>query len=594
MGKRFRPALTLFMTVALACSTALCRGGGAKWHLQGWPCRKVLEVRSKAPEACMDVYIGTRATRDGHDLRVVSHKSRPMKLRIVHSTPEGRFLIVFETSDGPGAYYLYSGRALASAPAKWEPKTGLVLEIRTRAEGQCDSWENMKKMIEASTEVQGRAFRDRIFDGFNPFGPPDDYISIYRGRLKITKPGLYTFSTMSDEASFMFINGRMVCQWPGRHESAPGRRGRFQGKIRLDRGLQKIDYYHVEYDGAQSAAAAWAPPGARGAQLIPASAFALPAKAQLLHTELKGESLTADFQYENRNYLELGRGKMTAVAFSFTGSSDGDRLPRCKWNFGDGTYGGGIKARHVYTAPGVYTVRLQAMSATRKISSFQTRIRVKPVWSDLDFRLPKMKAFRKAVLKYPFDKLSPPNQAGAMYLYRDSQYDEELLAICQALYPQRQQLDPLDQYELLLTLAELNLRNPDEAVRLYHQALPLVKKDKTKLLDLEMKIADALFYYKRDYKGAAEAYKSIRKRYAGSSSVTLRIALIRIGDVYREEGNAEEARKIYNEAEQHPSFKPKLPKAILSGGYVTAVLEKLRNNKAKDALEFMDKWEWEL
>ena len=328
--------LLICMVLAVTAAGAMAAEDKKKetpWHMSGWAFRKVLQVRGRAPAAWVETDMGGWTAARGADLRVVAHNGKQMNLDIIHATPEGRFLVLFETAAGPGLYYVYSGREAPPARSAWHPKIGLVLEVRTRGEGKCDNWEQMKELIAASKEVQGVAFRSRIFDGYNPFGPSVNYVSIYKGWLRCKQPGVYHFSTVSDDASFLFVNDKLVCQWPGIHRAHGGRRNAYQGQIRLIPGAYKITYYHVQYGDQQSAAAAWKPPGAKHFEIIPPGGFVLPGAATELHGELRFRPVTADFQYEPVAYLEAEGAKMTAVRFRVAGAMTGAEARRCTRDF---------------------------------------------------------------------------------------------------------------------------------------------------------------------------------------------------------------------------------------------------------------------
>lgn len=561
-----------------------------EWHLAAWPLRKVLEVRA-GPAAWILTVMAPHSAAGGADLRVVGPKGQEVRFDIVYRYPDGRWLILFETAAGAGRYYLYSGRQFAAAPPKWEPRVGLLLEVRRRAPGECGTWEQMKKMVADSKEVQGVGFRPSIFDGYNPFGPSDDYVSIYRGWLNCPETGEYGFSTMSDEASFVFIDGKPVCQWAGRHTAHAGRNNQFNGTVRLTKGVHLIEYYHVEYDGDQAAVAAWRPPGEPYFAPIPPGAFVQPTPARLLRTERR-QGIAADFDWSEAAYLEVGPAAMTAVQFRFMGSSTEAEVRSCLWEFGDGTSAQGLNVRHIYTAMGNYTVRATALDADRRRASIQCPVTVAPKWDDLDFTLKKIELFAGQVREYPFDKMTVQPLLGAFYLMREAERKDDLLKVCQALYPQRDNLPPAERYEFLVTFGDLSLPSPDDAIRLYQMALELVRNDKARQFAVETKIADAYHYYKRDLKTALALYKEQRDKYRGVDPVLYHTVLIRIGDVDREMGEADEARKAYAEAEKDGAWLPKEPKYIRVGAWASTVEELLKRGEAREALDQLDKWEW--
>jgi tetratricopeptide (TPR) repeat protein len=583
-------ARLLALAILAACAAHARAAEPAPWPGGGWTVRKALLVRRKAPAAFIETLIAPFSAADGADLRVLTPDGNPADLDIVHRTPDGRFLILFDTAAGAGTYYLYTGRAGARPPEPWNPKIGLLLEVRTRPEGRCESWELTKRMIRDAREVQGVGFRDRIFDGFNPFGPSDDYISIYRGWLHIEQPGPYEFATTSDEASFLFIDGKAVCEWPGRHPANAGRNARFHGRVHLMPGPHRIEYYHVEYDGRQTAAAAWKPPGRNRFTIIPPGAFIRPEPAELVRTERRGAPATPDFEAHPDAYLELGGARLAAVQFRFAGSG---AIRGWQWDFGDGTGDTGPRPVHVYAHMDTFDVALSVHAPSRRTVTLKAPLRVTPKWDDLDFREKKIQRFLELTGDYPFARMDPDSLWGLFLFFRAAEADAPLLKVCNALYPHRDRLPPPRRYELLVTTADHSLPNPDEALRLYQLARPLAEGDPARLFDLDMKIADALFYYKRDPRGALKLYEKMRADYPRTNPVLFRQALIRTGDCHRALGKADQAREAYRQAEQDSAAALKQPRHVLEGAWLASVTELLHRNQAGQALEILDNWEWQ-
>src|SRR5262249_24829733 len=129
----------------------------------------------------------------------------------------------------------------------WVPRYGLVLETIERPKGDNpNTIDDMAKLIAGSKAKHGARYQRRISDGYNPFGPSDYYISIYRGWINIPKAGKYQFCTISNEASFSFLDGKELVHWPGRHTVERGIHGEKNAAVELTAGLHYIEYYHEE------------------------------------------------------------------------------------------------------------------------------------------------------------------------------------------------------------------------------------------------------------------------------------------------------------------------------------------------------------
>ena len=108
----------------------------------------------------------------------------------------------------------------------WAPHAGLVFSTLQRPDVKNpETVEQLADLIADSSEQYGGRYQRRVADGYNPFGPSDYYVSVYRGWIRIPKAGTYKFCTASNEASFSFLDGKELIHWPGRHTSERGLRG---------------------------------------------------------------------------------------------------------------------------------------------------------------------------------------------------------------------------------------------------------------------------------------------------------------------------------------------------------------------------------
>ena len=156
-------------------------------------------------------------------------------------------MLAFQAKVRDARYYVYYNNPNAEKLKDgWYPECGMffVTMRKSRPNFHPQNWEEMEQLIEESVELDGGRFQKRISDGYNPFGLSDGYLSIYKGYISIPEAGKYGFATVSDDASFLFIDGNFVVAWPGQHTYRGGERGEHNGEIELESGLHYIEYYH--------------------------------------------------------------------------------------------------------------------------------------------------------------------------------------------------------------------------------------------------------------------------------------------------------------------------------------------------------------
>lgn len=360
--------------------------GAEDWHAPGYTFRRklVLESAPSQAPACHVRFSHLGSLRaDGADIRVFGDAGRPVPHELLRVGPGDQAEILFQLgSSGPGkAYYVYFGNPAAPPPAEWQANAGVVLEIRKRGNGECDSWTQCQALFKNSREVVGRTLRAKIFDGSNPLGESEDFVSYYRTFLRAPTSGHYVFCTNSDDASFLLVNGALVAQFPGWH-GAFATDGQRRGRLELKAGVHKLEYYHVQGSGPTITVAGWQRPGDKAPQLIADNDFVPVAKAKSAVLQRADGKPSLDFYWEASDSISAGDRHLTRVAFVPQGVWRGE----IAFDFGDGTQARAASAadriagRHLYLAPGTYTVTCTAPQDS-SATPIKQRVVVEPVWT---------------------------------------------------------------------------------------------------------------------------------------------------------------------------------------------------------------------
>ena len=118
------------------------------------------------------------------------------------------------------------------------------------------------------------------------------------------------------------------------------------------------------------------------------------------------------------------------------------------------------------------------------------------------------------------------------------------------------------------------------------------ENDLQRRFDARFHLADLYFYYADKPQKAKRAYQALRKEFPATDPVRRRVALIRLGDIERNQGNLEEARKLYQQAQNDSQYGPQQSLAILEGRYVHDIRAFLEEGKGQRALEILQDWLW--
>jgi len=277
-------------------------------HLPGWQARAIVEIPKPSTETGVDtagvrILCQGKSKADGSDYRVLDAAGKSVPFQIMFHDAERYSLLSFRAANPKQRYFVYFGNPKAeraaeqviakpapgSGPPKagWVPKYGLVFQTIQRPEGDNPrSVAEMAKLIDGSKAKYGARFQRRVADGYNPFGPSDYYIRIYRGWINILKAGKYQFCTVSNEASFSFLDGKELIPWPGRQTADRGARGEVNATAELTAGLHYLEYYHEEVTLEQMAYLGWRPSADAGPfSPIPESIYTAPHEAVVTRYE---------------------------------------------------------------------------------------------------------------------------------------------------------------------------------------------------------------------------------------------------------------------------------------------------------------------
>ncbi|MEI6424756.1 MAG: PKD domain-containing protein, partial [Lentisphaerota bacterium] len=203
----------------------------------------------------------------------------------------------------------------------------------------------------------GAQFEERVFSGYNPFGPNKDTLHSYNGYIKIAKSGSYRFFTASTDASFILIDGKPVVSWPGKHDQVKGINNEIWADINLEEGNHGFKYLHGNSGDKLYAIAAILMPGENKNSVIPASAFTEAYAAKLGELENQNGNPVPEFAWDNRQMVNFDRECMHEVEFVATVPS-AMKYKNIKWDFGDGTLGEGAKLSHIYFKRVPYNVTM--------------------------------------------------------------------------------------------------------------------------------------------------------------------------------------------------------------------------------------------
>ena len=573
----------------------------AVWWNKSWKYRRKVSVIlatqrwSDAKAVWVKFHCSGAIRKDGRDLRATDKRGRQLKCAVKGIGPGDEVLAVFEAVKGESEYYLYYGNSLAKPSPVFDPKAGLILETRKRGTGNPNSWRDMQRIIKSSTYIYGRSFWDKIYSGHNPFGPVEDFISIFSGYILAPKAGKYTFCTASDDASFMFIDNKLVCQWPGYHSAGAGLWGRFSGTIYLDKGLHPIRYYHLQAADQSACVAGWKQPGQdnKDVSLIPDWAFPGLLKGRAKMQEKVSSSVSCDFTFSVSRELICNDYEYQMVRFrGLVSGSDK------KTSFRDGGISHERNPTHVFLAPGLFTVKFEVREGNTVKASVHHEIQAiyAPKPGDKTQVLARrLREFQPFVKGYDIQKLLPRLFAPLWSFYWETENKKGLALLAPEIL---ERLDDMPA-ERASDIAEkvgdyfLNdLKKPKEALTAF--GVLVRQSGKTVKAKGLIKSGDVYLFTLEDSEKARVFYEKVLELFGTLKSSEARFANIRLGDIERYAGEFDAASGHYAKAEAI-LLSGRLPRQLLTlrGAYAQSVESYLIRKQYEQAAKELDMWEWE-
>lgn len=396
----------------------------------------------------------------------------------------------------------------------------------------------------------------------NPFGFDDNYLTFYTGWMNINKQLRAFVGTISDEGSELRIDGRVVTSWPGIHTRNGGARGEYGAWVDFTPGLHKIEYFHFERTGIQESQAVWTFSSVtkdNKPKTIPEMIYVQSGKARVTGAASRDGRPVLVVEATPKSYLWLGKNPVNLYHLQ-AGLADGNPPDTVyKWLISD-------LSPLVQGKSFVWLIdreREASLSVTvSAVSKAGTTTVMRPL------------------VMWPAPHAASVNNASDRQIYRDA-----LLAMCR-LAPAGKDpcakwspdiwatmmgvIEPYRGPELVIEVMERSRKSIEamttvdrrlcediffEAIRLMEPAVVVKWIDR---LEREEEDRDRQFYWKQakvDYFLNDRGNTNEARRYAVQLQAGAvgaddgMMAMIRLGDVARAEGNYDEARRLYGQAQ---------------------------------------------
>lgn len=379
LPRRISPISTLL--VALTLSLAIPLPGFA----QTWPVpnatgrvrvERVKKTAWPARVGYVQVWPGG-ADPAGCNVSVFTAGGRKVGSQLLWAAAGDPLKILFDTSSGEVTYDIYLHRGPASTDG-WQPEAGVVFETRPWKGGAVDTFDKAWKLLKTTSPLLGRSVMTNIFLGIHPHGSTTNFMGHFSGWFDVKKPGDYEFAVMSTGPAYLRVDGKLIVNRPMLGGSR-GRRGEFNGKLKLAAGRHQMDFLCVQPGaGEWMVEAAWKQPGQAYFELMSRDVFSPVAMFESFsYAPGTARASKACLEWETIEHNIADGQALLTVEFRLAG---GRKDPSCSWQFDDGTTAKGSPVTNVFALGGLRTVRFQSGDG----AASEETCRIEPRWSQIE------------------------------------------------------------------------------------------------------------------------------------------------------------------------------------------------------------------
>lgn len=253
----------LLLVSALGTAAAAPKADGVKWAVTGAPYRVTLDADGgpEFPETGWEIRLPDfgAGRADMRDVVLLDEGGKEIALDPVWRGPGQTLLLLAETMPAEGAKAtLYFGGTSSLRMKSWTAKRSLLLETRRMPAGaNPTTFAGWQEAWKKSPAVDGAAFVPLIFHGNNPFGDSARFLSRYTGQLKTKDGGDLKFYTLSDDVSYVTVNGRPVLKWQKNQPPPLDPRQVPVATVRVAKGSTAVDYCHAAVDPPGAMVLGW-------------------------------------------------------------------------------------------------------------------------------------------------------------------------------------------------------------------------------------------------------------------------------------------------------------------------------------------------
>ncbi len=578
--------ILLQLTAWSCCAVCATSGAALKdWAVQGAPYRVVLKAGAApdAPQAGWEIRLPDfgAGRPDMRDVVLLGADGKEIALDGVWRGPGRSLLMLAESMPaGDAAATLYFGGTTSRQMRSWSAKPSLLMETRRLPEGSdIMTYAGWLAAWKKSPSVDGMAFVPQIFHGGNPFGESSHFLTRYTGLLKTAVGGAMKFYTLSDDSSYVTIDGKAVLKWQKNQPPPLDPRKVPVAAVTTSKGFSSVEYCHAVVDPPAAMALGWEKGGKLGS--IPAEAWVHPGITHAGTIESSDGSPVPLGELAVGNYLGYGGEWYVGLRGFIAAPSEGWQV---EWQWPDGRVDHGGENKRVWMSLDPVGVIVRLRNGPRVIEGKRTITLPQDMQAASVNDDKQLEYFTALLEKEEPASLPEPSRKAGFVLAESflpataaSRWAEAWLAVAKP---------DGGQWKSAMTMAirELAKRDPQAALDRLLALSPAARSAmgrEAELLELDLRV-----FALKDPMVVALAERCAKNTDRNLSTM----ARIRLGDYYLLAGRTDDAARCFSEAVPDPEASARKG-PVLDRSHSLAIDELLAAGHLDEARAKLDEWE---
>ena len=277
----------------------------------------------------------------------------------------GRTLLVLAEAMPPGdaTAALYFGGNTSRRMKSWAARRSLLLETRRLPAGaNVASFGGWQDAWKKSPALDGFAFVAQIFHGDNPLGEPANFLSRYTGQIKTGDGGARRFYTLSDDVSYVKIDGHAALKWSNNTPPPLDPKTVPSATVTLPKNLVSVEYCHAVATPPTAMVLGWEQDGKLGN--VPPDAWVHPGTVTAKPCEARDGAPVPLGWLDAERYLGYGGEWFVRVKCATTPPPEGWQV---EWSWPDGHVDQGPEIRRLWLSLEPLRVTLRLRNGMRVI-----------------------------------------------------------------------------------------------------------------------------------------------------------------------------------------------------------------------------------